>query len=1000
MKKLLCFIIFWSLHISIYAQANIWYVNHAAAGSNSGQSWANAFSDVHFALDKAQSGDAVWVATGTYYPDSTGNRDRSFVLKSGVKFYGGFKGTEMALNDRDVQAFPVMLSGNIGNPLDSTDNAYTILYMAYPDTSTCVDGFIFQGGFAKNDTNFYTDVPVSSGGAVFIMAQNGKALPVFANCIFRNNTARFNGGAVYVQGQSTQGSTPIFKNCAFINNKSRLGGAIYLKGGNAYDRGIEFDHCRFEGNYAEAQGGCVYFYNIFGNETIDFLGCVVTKNNCTSYGSFFEFFKTGSNPFSARIDSCDIFSNQPDASYLILVQSLALEYKTNLVVSNSIFTDNKMDAPLAAGTGIISIENFGTGDSLIVINNIFKNNESLYSIYCGCDFCFYDNNLLINGAGFFLGGKNVTFSNNILSNYMRAGVSKAPSVNSSCVIKNNIFHKERTLVALNTGNYKNDSFIKDSMHIFNNLFWGNETAIRQYWYTYDSLAFFNILSNNIFIENKKIILQNNPQTGEPGNNYAYFSHNLMDQLCDTLSDRVICGPGNILSSDPLFIDTAALNFHLQPCSPALNKGDNTLLSLLGILKDLEGNPRIVEGTVDIGPYESAGFALSDPPTILPACANSSGGAITLNPANGCEPYTYQWLPSAGNGPEISGLPPGNYSYTVTDGIGRSIADTLNIAAAPSPQVNIQGSNVNCGNGAGGSAVALGSSGTPPYNYLWNTGSMNNQLSMLPAGTYAVSVSDANGCQSVGGLKLSLEGNITLMVDGQPISCFGAADAMLSAMPVTGAAPFSYQWSPINSMEPHLDDLGPGVYTVTATDFYGCTATFSFTLSDPPVLQASATAMPTSSTQNPNGSATAIPSGGTPGHTYAWSNGGNAQSITSLAQGTYTVTITDAHNCTATATTEVKFLSAAFDLPDVQVRVWPNPMTDRLELQALGLPTGKYQFVLQDALGREVASSAVLDGRAVLWVGDLPGGAYAWKIVIAEFGVRSSEWLRAWHWVLK
>jgi hypothetical protein len=78
------------------------YVNPLANGQNNGSAWADAFTDLHNALAIASQGDEVWVAEGEYRPDTATNRDRSFVLKSGVKFYGGFNGTETSLAQRDI----------------------------------------------------------------------------------------------------------------------------------------------------------------------------------------------------------------------------------------------------------------------------------------------------------------------------------------------------------------------------------------------------------------------------------------------------------------------------------------------------------------------------------------------------------------------------------------------------------------------------------------------------------------------------------------------------------------------------------------------------------------------------------------------------------------------------------------------------------------------------------------------------------------------------------
>ena len=82
-----------------------YYVNDDATGVNNGTNWTDAFTDLQSALNKAVTGDEIWVAAGTYQPsvtidDSSDPRTAAFILKSGVKIYGGFAGDEKDLTKR------------------------------------------------------------------------------------------------------------------------------------------------------------------------------------------------------------------------------------------------------------------------------------------------------------------------------------------------------------------------------------------------------------------------------------------------------------------------------------------------------------------------------------------------------------------------------------------------------------------------------------------------------------------------------------------------------------------------------------------------------------------------------------------------------------------------------------------------------------------------------------------------------------------------------------
>ena len=102
----------------------------------------------------------------------------------------------------------------------------------------------------------------------------------------------------------------------------------------------------------------------------------------------------------------------------------------------------------------------------------------------------------------------------------------------------------------------------------------------------------------------------------------------------------------------------------------------------------------------------------------------------------------------------------------------------------------------------------------------------------------------------------------------------------------------------------ITGLAAGTYTVTATDANGCTATASVTVGEPTAVEVATVAVNAACNGEASGSAPATAQGGTPGYTYAWSNGDSGASITGLAAGTYTVTATDANGCTATASVTV------------------------------------------------------------------------------------------------
>ncbi|MFN0215379.1 MAG: choice-of-anchor Q domain-containing protein, partial [Saprospiraceae bacterium] len=456
----------------------------------------------------------------------------------------------------------------------------------------------------------------------------------------------------------------------------------------------------------------------------------------------------------------------------------------------------------------------------------------------------------------------------------------------------------------------------------------------------------------------------------------YFSHNLFDDssYC-TDYPNVTCGPNNLFNLDPLFRDTAAGDYSLLPCSPLINAGSNAAAA--GILTDIAGNPRILEGTVDIGAYEAPAFALAAAPQVAPACVGDSNGSISISPVFGCEPYTYNWLPAAGNGPELNGLPPGNYLLTITDGSGRQILDTVTVASAPSPILSLAATDVQCGLQAGGSLSASILSGAAPYHYQWQPIAADTaHLVQQKPGLYALTVTDANGCQDSSSASIAVVGMLTLMVDGQTISCNGAADGWLLALPATGAAPFQWLWQGWPGTDSIAQPLGPGSYAVTVTDAYGCTAAFAFPpMEQPDSLSATVLAQDQTDLSMPNGAAvvTGI-SGGMAPYGFDWSTGSTQQAIAGLVAGNYTVTVTDKNGCEVVKEVVVDLMVGTGEAEGPALLMYPNPAVDWVRV-VFSQPFPGGVLELSDESGRVLRSQGCGAGDSTMGLEGLSSGVY-------------------------
>ncbi len=211
----------------------IYHVNGSGGSDgNTGQSWVTSFATLQKALDVTAAGDTIWIAKGQYVPSQDRNgstasgrsRYRTFMLKDGVRIYGGFAGNEPPGYDislRDFSANETILSGDVNgndgpNFSGNGENTYNVTCAgAGVGSTTVLDGFTISGGYASG-----SGVPTGYGGGMSI--EDGAA-PVLKNIVFRANRAGLaGGGAVNVQA-----SAPVFINTQFIGNMGgmRTGGA-------------------------------------------------------------------------------------------------------------------------------------------------------------------------------------------------------------------------------------------------------------------------------------------------------------------------------------------------------------------------------------------------------------------------------------------------------------------------------------------------------------------------------------------------------------------------------------------------------------------------------------------------------------------------------------------------------------------------------------------------------------------------------------------------------
>jgi predicted outer membrane repeat protein len=409
--KFLALIIFVSIAGTANAQL-VRYVKPTATGTGDGSTWANATANLQAVITASASGDEVWVAAGTYLPttlagDGTDLRDVAFVMKSGVKIYGGFIGTETLLSARNATTNVTILSGDIGTPNVVTDNAFHVVIAAGALSTAVLDGFTITGGNANGSNTTVTitgTLTVNRGhaGGISVNATGNdviftnlrvqfnrggrgamyclSASPTISSSTFSNNTSDFDAGALYCLAAS-----PNVTNVTFTSNTAtRDGGAIFLTGTTSNPT---FTDVTFTSN-SGVQGGAIY-----GNTSTQpvFTNVLFDANTATNRAG--AFFALGSNPvFTNSTFRNNISTSTAGAVYIS---------SSDPTFRNVNFSGNT--AGTNGGAIFIFGTNAATSSDPIFTNTLFYNNVANNAINGGggAIYVSQSSNVTISGATFY-----------------------------------------------------------------------------------------------------------------------------------------------------------------------------------------------------------------------------------------------------------------------------------------------------------------------------------------------------------------------------------------------------------------------------------------------------------------------------------------------------------------------------------------------------------------------------------------------------------------------
>jgi gliding motility-associated-like protein len=381
------------------------------------------------------------------------------------------------------------------------------------------------------------------------------------------------------------------------------------------------------------------------------------------------------------------------------------------------------------------------------------------------------------------------------------------------------------------------------------------------------------------------------------------------------------------------------------------------------------------------------------------CFGDRSGAISISVTGG-KPfglgsgYTYAWTGPDGytsSQQDISNLAAGDYSVTVFDGnLCPEMSGTITLTQPPAivPVLDNFG-DVSCNGGNDGSASITVSGGAGGFSYAWE-GQVLGLVSTLedpvdlPADTYNLTITDADGCSQVFFSFVTIDEPlpITATTARVDIDCFGAANGSIDLTPAGGSPGYSFDWTGppgFTATTEDISNLEAGVYSVTITDGNGCVLVFDpiDSIQEPEEFLLTWVKTDISCGGLTDGAIDISISGGTLPYLFSWTGPSGftatTQDIADLVPGSYSLTIRDGNGC-------------VYDYPDLETIIEPGLISisyvSQLDILCNGESTGSIEIDASGGVPPLVFNWTNSSGVTVSTDEDptgLPAGSYSLNV---------------------
>ncbi|MDR6968507.1 hypothetical protein J2X31_002530, partial [Flavobacterium arsenatis] len=311
-------------------------------------------------------------------------------------------------------------------------------------------------------------------------------------------------------------------------------------------------------------------------------------------------------------------------------------------------------------------------------------------------------------------------------------------------------------------------------------------------------------------------------------NIAYVALDAMTWHCPSVTvtpvaqTNIACNGGATGSATVSASGGNGFSYNWTPGNPA---GDGTATAT-----GLTAGTWTCTVTNSCGLSSSTSFTITAPTTALTAtqsqtdvsCNGGSNGTASVVASGGTGSYTYLWSPSGGTAATTTGRSAGSYTVTITDANGCSIQKNFTINAPSALTATQSQTDVTCNGGSNGTASVVASGGTGSYTYSWSpSGGTGATTTGRSAGSYTVTITDANGCSIQKNFTINAPAALTATQSQTDVTCNGGSNGTASVVASGGTGSYTYLWSPSGGTGATTTGRSAGSYTVTITDANGC-----------------------------------------------------------------------------------------------------------------------------------------------------------------------------------